>query len=68
MPQPPNSYDTSAWSGILDFLKRSMLPVVSKDEATTRILLLSPNRTVYALTVDDAGNLITTLEDGKSGT
>lgn len=39
---------------------------LSKNESTPRVLLLSPGEKVYAVTVDDAGALTTTLIDGKT--
>lgn len=68
MPPPPEQYNASAWRNVLDFIKRSMIPVVSYNEATPRVLLSAPNGSTYSLTVDNSGNLTTTLEDGKSGT
>lgn len=50
----------------LDTIRRAFIPVVSKDEATPRILLQSPNGTVYSVTVSDLGLLEVTLNDGKS--
>lgn len=68
MPPPPDAYNASAWRNVLDFIKRSMIPVVSYNEAAPRILLRSPNGTTYAVTVDDSGTISTAVEDGKSGT
>jgi hypothetical protein len=50
----------------VDTIRRAMIPVVSKDEATSRILLQSPNGTVYSITVSDIGVVTSTLNDGKS--
>jgi hypothetical protein len=50
----------------VDTIRRAMIPAVSKDEATSRILLQSPNGAVYSVTVDNSGNLQTALNDGKS--
>jgi hypothetical protein len=50
----------------VDTVRRSLIPAVSKDEATPRILLQSPNGKVYSVTVDNSGNLQTALNDGKS--
>jgi hypothetical protein len=50
----------------VDTIRRAMIPAVSKDEATPRILLQSPNGSVYSVTVDDTGTLQTALNDGKS--
>jgi hypothetical protein len=67
MPPPPEGYSASAWRNILDFIKRSMIPVVSQNEAVSRILLRAPDGTIYAVTVDNSGTLTTAIEDGKSG-
>lgn len=67
MPPPPEGYNASSWRNILDFIKRSMIPVVSQNEAVNRILLQSPNGTTYSVTVSNSGTLITAIEDGKSG-
>lgn len=66
MPPAPDNYGRTAWNNILDFIKRSMIPVVSKNEATERILLRSPDGSIYSVTVGNTGTLTTTLEDGKS--
>lgn len=42
------------------------MPLVSKDEAVGRILLISPNGTVYEVKVADDGTLSTVANDGKS--
>lgn len=51
---------------ILDTIRRAFIPVVSQDEAAARVLLRSPNGTVYSVTVDDAGVISTAVIDGKS--
>jgi len=66
MPPTPQKYDASAWSSILDFIKRSMIPVVSRTEAVDRVLLRAPDGTTYALTVDNSGTLTTTVENGNT--
>lgn len=52
---------------ILDTIRRAFIPAISQDEATTRLMLRSPNGTVYEVTVDDAGTLNTAVNDGKTG-
>lgn len=66
MPPAPKEYDRTAWNNVLDFIKRSMIPVVSRNEAVDRLLLRAPDGTTYAVTVDNAGALSTAVEDGKS--
>ena len=52
---------------ILDTIRRALIPALSQDEAAPRVLLRSPNGTVYSVTVDDAGTLSTAvIVDGKS--
>ena len=61
---PPPS---SSMGVILDTIRRALIPAVSQDEAAARVLLRSPNGTVYAVTVSDAGVLSTTVvPDGKT--
>jgi hypothetical protein len=40
--------------------------VVSKDEGSERVLLRSPNGTIYAITTSDAGVLTTAAISGKT--
>lgn len=52
---------------ILDTIRRALIPAISQDEAAPRVLLRSPNGTVYSVTVDDAGTLSTAvIVDGKT--
>ena len=51
---------------ILDTIRRALIPAVSQDEAAARVLLRSPNGTVFSVTVDDAGTLSSVVIDGKS--
>ena len=60
IPTPPQNYDQGVFNTILDTVKRSLIPVVSSDEAVSGVLLQSPNGSVYKLTVDDTGTLVTT--------
>lgn len=65
-PVPPGVITQTYIIQVLDILKRTFLPVVSKNEATSRILLTAPNGDVYEVTVDNSGNLTTALNDGKT--
>lgn len=67
LPTPPNSYNPNAFAQAFDAIRRAVLPLVSKDEAVSRLLLLSPAGKVYEVRVDDSGNLSTTLNSGNSG-
>ena len=60
IPDPPLTYDKGVFNTILDTVKRALIPVISADEATAGVLLQSPDGSVYKLTVDNAGNLVTT--------
>lgn len=66
-PPPPPSGPWSAFlTGLVEALQRALRPLVSRDEAVDRIILLSPNGTAYNLNVDDDGVLVVTANDGKS--
>lgn len=62
--QLPNP--SSPMGVILDTIRRALIPAISQDEAAARLLLRSPNGTVYSVTVDDAGTLSTAVIDGKT--
>ena len=66
IPPPPTSYNQSAITQAFDAIKRAFIPAVSKDEAVSRILLQSPNGTVYSVTIADDGTLTTTANSGKT--
>jgi hypothetical protein len=44
---------------LLGTLRQAFASAVSQDQAAPRILLTSPNGTIYSLTVDNAGTLST---------
>jgi hypothetical protein len=60
---PPPS---SPMGVILDTIRRALIPAISQDEAAARLLLRSPNGTIYSVTVDDAGVISTAVIDGKT--
>lgn len=60
LPPPPRIYDVGAFSQLLNVIKTSLSFAVSKEEAVDSILLQSPNGSVYKLSVDDTGTLVTT--------
>lgn len=66
LPPPPLSYSPANFTQVFDAIKRVMLPAVSKDEATPRVLLLAPNGSIWEVTVSNSGVLTTTLNDGKT--
>jgi hypothetical protein len=53
-------------TSLVENLRRTLAPLISKDEAVGRVLLQAPNGTVYNVTVNNAGVLTTTVNDGKS--
>lgn len=65
LPPPPLSYSTTSFTQVFDAIKRALLPAVSKDEASPRILLQAPNGTIYSVTVNNSGVLTTAVNDGK---
>lgn len=66
-PSPPPGNVTGFYLvQIIDAIRKAFLPLVTKDEAVARILLQSPNGTVYSVTVSDSGTLTTTKNDGKT--
>ena len=65
-PTPPAGPLQPFLQQFVDTIRRSMIPVVSKDEAAARILLQSPNGSVYSITVSNLGIVTATLNDGKS--
>lgn len=60
IPNPPPTYEQGVFNTILDTVKRSLIPAISSDEAADGVLLQSPNGSVYKLTVDNSGILVTT--------
>lgn len=66
LPPPPASYSPSNFVQVFDAIKRVLLPAVSKDEATPRIMLLAPDGKIWEVTVTNSGVLTTTLNDGKT--
>lgn len=60
LPSPPRTYDVGAFSQLLNVIKTSLSFAISKEEAVDSILLQSPNGSVYKISVDDTGTLVTT--------
>jgi len=65
-PVPPGTIGQAFIIQILDIIRRSFVSLISKDEAAPRILLQSPNGTVYAITVSDIGVVTTAVISGKT--
>lgn len=65
-PIPPGSITQAYIQTVLAAIKTAFNSVVSRDEASPRILLQAPNGTVYEVTVSNTGTLQTAVNDGKS--
>lgn len=65
-PIPPANPNGAFLQLALDAIRRAFLSVVSKDEATNRILLRDADGVTWEVTVDTSGNLQTAVNDGKS--
>lgn len=65
-PIPPATITQTYVIQVLDIIRKTFLPVVSKNEAVPRVLLQAPNGSTYEVTVDNSGNLTTVLNDGKT--
>lgn len=66
-PSPPNGNINGGFMAqVLNALRIALLPVISKNEAVSRVLLQAPNGSVYAVTVGNTGTLTTALIDGKT--
>lgn len=65
-PIPPATITQAYFIQVLDIIRKTFVPVVSKNEAVPRVLLIAPNGSVYEVTVDNTGNLTTALNDGKT--
>jgi hypothetical protein len=66
LPPPPPQYNPYLFTQAFDAIKRAMLPVVSKDEAAPRVLLQSPDGTVWEITVSNAGVVTAAVNSGKT--
>jgi hypothetical protein len=65
-PVTPGNIGQSFMVQVLDIIRKAFLSVVSKDQASPRILLASPNGTVYSVTVSDTGVVTTAVNSGKT--
>lgn len=65
-PKITGTPDVRFISTVLDQIKDAMRQVNSRRYAQDRVLLQSPNGTVYEITVDDAGTISSAVQDGKS--
>jgi hypothetical protein len=58
-PSPPQGYSQAFMTSALQAVQRAMNSAVSSSSASNRILLQSPDGTVFELVVGDDGNLAT---------
>jgi len=65
-PIPPGSITQAFIIQVLDIIRKTFISVVSKDQSVPRILLSSPNGTVYEITVSDLGIVTTAINSGKT--
>ena len=61
LPTVPSAWSPAFGNVLVSTLQRAFPSIVSRDEETPRIVLRSPNGTLYTVTVSDAGVLVVTL-------
>lgn len=64
LPAAPEKYNTFVFTQAFDSIRRALLPLISKDEATPRLLLQSQDGSIYELKVNNNGTLV--VETGSS--
>jgi len=64
-PRIPSVLDVRFLTTVLDQIADAMQQVTSRRYAQDRLLLRSPDGTVYAVSVDNAGTISTAVVDGK---
>ena len=68
LPPAPDKYDPAYLSRALAALDQALSQTVTKIEAVQSVLLQAPDGSVYKVTVDNSGNLVTTAVPlGQSG-
>lgn len=60
LPPAPASYDSGYFTRALSALDQIVGQTVNKIEAVDSVLLQAPDGSVYKVTVDNSGNLVTT--------
>lgn len=65
-PKIPGAVNATYLSTVLDTIREGFRQVNSRRYAQDRVLLRSPNGTVYQLTIDNSGVVGTVIQDGKS--
>jgi hypothetical protein len=66
IPKVPLQIDARYVTLVLDTIRDAFQQVNSRRYAQDRLLLRSPDGTVYELTVDNSGVVSTAVNDGKS--
>jgi hypothetical protein len=56
----PREYHQGTVGRIIEQIRNGLAFAVSREEAVSAVLLQSPDGSVYSLSVDDAGSLVTT--------
>jgi len=65
-PVPPAEITQAYMIQVLDIIRKAFVSLVSKDQSVSRVLLESPNGTVYEITVSDLGVVTTAVNSGKT--
>ena len=68
VPNPPQTYDAGFFNRAFATIGQAFTFTVTRIEAVDNILLQAPDGSVWKVTVDNAGNLVTTsVPLGQSG-
>jgi len=59
-PLPPSNYQPGFFTRTLESLRATLRSAISRDEAVDGILLQAPDGSVWKVTVDNTGSLVTT--------
>jgi|DEB0MinimDraft_3_1074331.scaffolds.fasta_scaffold14265_3 hypothetical protein len=60
LPPPPEQYQRDTFQYAFTLLEQTIELTVTRNQAVQSILLLAPNNSVWKVTVDNSGNLVTT--------
>lgn len=60
LPSPPIQYQSDYFQRAFSILETNMDQTVTRTTAVGSFLLLAPNNTVWKVSVDNSGNLVTT--------
>lgn len=59
-------FKTTDLQTAFQMVTQALTNAISKNEGTERVMLRSPNGTIYSITTDDSGVLTTTAVSGKT--